>query len=317
MSVEQELSALTPSRPTLVTVGAFDGIHLGHRVLLKRLVEEARKQELISIVITFRQHPLKLLSPSDAPFFIASLPENIRLIKELGVDIVLTLTFNAELASIDARAFVLLLQHYVKMKGLILGWDFAMGCHREGTLSILAGLGKKLGFSVEVVPAVRVGGEIVSSTAIRKALLEGDIARANEMLGRPFSLEGRVVTGEGRGAVLGFPTANLDIDPGQIIPVEGVYATRAHLGGESINSVTAISRCPTFGGDERSVEVHLLDFNREIYRRTMRLDIIEHLRSVLKFENASFLKEQIAEDIEKARTILANNPNINAVIEHE
>ena len=304
MSVERELSAVTPSHPALITIGAFDGIHLGHRVLLERLVREARSQGLVSLVITFCQHPLKLLSPKDAPPFIASLPENIRLIKELGVDIVVPLTFNAELAGIQAQTFVLLLQHYLKMKGLILGWDFAMGCHREGTLGILTELGKKLGFTVEVVPAVKLKGEIVSSTAIRKALQAGNIAKANAMLGRPFSLEGRVVAGEGRGAGLGFPTANLDIDPEQVVPAEGVYATTAFLKRGAADSVTSISRCPTFDGRDRTVEVHLLDFEGDIYRQTLRIDIIEHLRGILRFESAGALKEQIAKDIMDTRTIL-------------
>lgn len=304
MTVERELAALTPTRPALITVGAFDGIHLGHQALLKRLVGEAKRQELVSVVVTFRQHPLKLLSPRDAPPFIASLPENIRLIKNLGVDMVVTLTFNAELAGIDAQTFVLLLQHYLKMKGLILGWDFAMGCHREGTLSILSDLGKRLGFTTEILPAVTVDGEIVSSTAIRKAVLAGSVTKARAMLGRPFSIEGRVVTGAGRGTGLGFPTANLDTDPGQVIPAEGVYATVARLNGNAYPSVTSVSRCPTFGGDERTVEVHLLDFDGDIYRKTLRLDIIERLRGVRRFESPEALKEQITRDIAQSRAVL-------------
>jgi riboflavin kinase/FMN adenylyltransferase len=304
MTVERELAALTPSRPALITVGAFDGIHLGHQALLKRLVGEAKRQELVSVVVTFRQHPLKLLSPRDAPPFIASLPENIRLIKNLGVDVVVTLTFNAELASIDAQTFVLLLQHYLKMKGLILGWDFAMGCHREGTLGILSDLGRRLGFTTEILPAVTVDGEIVSSTAIRKAVLAGSVTKAGAMLGRPFSIEGRVVTGAGRGTGLGCPTANLDTNPGQIIPAEGVYATVAWLNGNACPSVTSISRCPTFGGDERTVDVHLLDFEGDIYRRTLRIDIIERLRGVRRFESPKGLTDQIAKDIAQSRAIL-------------
>ena len=304
MSVERELACLTPARPTLITIGAFDGIHLGHRVLLQRVVDEARRQELISCVITFCQHPMYFLSPKDAPPFIASLPENIRLIKVLGIDLVIPLTFDAELAQIDARTFVLLLQHFLKMKGLILGWDFAMGCHREGTLGVLAELGEKLGFTTEVVTAVMLNDEIISSTVIRQAILEGNIEKANAMLGRPFSLEGRVVTGEGRGIELGFPTANLDTDPGQAVPAEGVYATIAYLDGCPYPSVTSISRCPTFAGTERTIEVHLLNFEQEIYRKMLRIDIIRRLRGVVRFKNADELKAQIVVDIREAWKIL-------------
>ncbi len=301
MFVEQELSGLTPARPSLLSIGVFDGVHLGHQTLLRRLVSEAKKQELISGVITFRQHPLKLLSPQGAPPYIASPAENIRLIKALGVDLVITLAFDAELAQIDSQTFVLLLQHHLKMQGLILGWDFAMGRHREGTLQTLEALSQKLGFSIEVVPAVMLAGEVVSSSAIRNAILAGDMGKANAMLGRPFSMEGRVVTGAGRGAELGFPTANLDTNPSQVLPAEGVYATIAYLEGRPYPSVANIGRCLTFGQEEGTVEAHLLDFEGDIYCKTIRLDIIEFLRHTRRFESAEALKEQVARDIAQAR----------------
>ena len=307
MPVERELASLTPSRPSLLTIGVFDGVHLGHQALLKRLVEEARKQELISGVVTFSQHPLRLLAPQEEPLYIAPLPENIHLIKAIGVDVVMPLAFDAELAQIDSKTFVLLLQHYLKMKGLILGWDFAMGRHREGTLKILADLGRALGFATEVVPAVKLNGEVISSTSIRKAILEGDIPKANAMLGRPFSFEGRVVTGAGRGTELGFPTANLDTDPGQVMPAEGVYASLARHGGLVYPSLTVVGRCPSFGESERTIEVHLLDFSGDIYRETLRVDIIERLRDIRCFQSAEALIEQISRDVRQAREVLTAN----------
>ncbi|MCL2149671.1 MAG: riboflavin biosynthesis protein RibF [Dehalococcoidia bacterium] len=305
MPIARELADFTPTKPTLLTVGVFDGVHIGHQALLQRLASQATRLGLIPGVITFREHPLALLSPHEAPLRLANWAENISIIKALGTGMVIPLTFDDALSLADARTFALLLQHHLKMKGLILGWDFAMGHHREGTLAALAELGSQLGFTTEVMPAVTLGSETVSSTAIRQALAEGNVSKARAMLGRPFSLEGHVVTGAGRGAGLGFPTANLCIDAGRVVPAEGVYASRAHLDGESHPSVTAISQSPTFGGVGRTVEIHLLEFTGNIYHRTLRLDMIEYLRPPRRFEGAEVLSAQIAHDIAQAREILS------------
>jgi riboflavin kinase/FMN adenylyltransferase len=304
MPVERELASLKPARPTLVSIGVFDGVHIGHQALLAQLVRQAQERELVSCVITFRQHPLQLFCPQDSPPVIASLPENIHLIKAQGVDLVLILTFDAELARIDARTFVLLLQQYLKMDGLMLGWDFAMGRHREGTIPTLEDLGRTLGFSTCVMPPVMLNGEVVSSTIIRQALAGGNLIKANAMLGRPFSLEGSVVTGDGRGSQLGFPTANLDIDPHQALPASGVYATITCLAGKTHPSVTNIGFKPTFGGRERSVEVHLLDFTGDIYRKKLRVDFVDRLREEKRFETVEALQAQITQDIIEARNKL-------------
>ena len=187
-TLEKELSGLTPVKDTLVSIGVFDGLHIGHQTLLRELVTQARAKGLLSVVVTFKRHPMALLEPAEAIPSLTSLAERIRLIKAMGVDIVVTLTFSQELASLGAQPFVLLLEHYLKMKGMILGWDFALGRHREGSLEALHELGKKLGFSTEVVGPIKYGEAIISSTEIRKALTEGDIARANAMLWRCFSL---------------------------------------------------------------------------------------------------------------------------------
>jgi len=188
---------------------------------------------------------------------------------------------------------------------MILGWDFALGRHREGSLEALHELGKKLGFTTEVVGPVKYKDEVISSTAIRKALADGDMAKANAMLGRPFSLEGRVITGEGRGAELGFPTANLDLDPIQALPADGVYATIAHFEGKTYPAATFIGRRPTFDGVERIAEVHMLDFTGDLYRKSLKIDIIERLRGEQKFPDAESLKAQIARDIVAVRERLA------------
>ena len=185
-AIEKELAGLTPTRPTLVSVGVFDGLHLGHQTLIKRLVDECRSREILSAVVTFRQHPMLLLEPGVVVPALTSLTERVRLIRQMGVDIIVTLNFTHELAEMGAQPFVLLLQQHLKMHGMILGWDFALGRHREGSLAALHDLGERLGFTTEIVGPVKYNGEVISSTAIRKALAAGDIAKANAMLGRPF-----------------------------------------------------------------------------------------------------------------------------------
>ncbi len=296
-TIEKEISSLVPTRSTLVSIGVFDGLHLGHRTLIQELVNQSKAKNLLSAVITFRQHPMAFLEPGQVVPSLTSLTERIRLIKEMGVDIVITLTFSHELAELGAQPFVLLLQHYLKMQGMILGWDFALGHHREGSLETLHHLGKKLGFTTEVVGPVKFNGEVISSTAIRQALAGGDIGKANTMLGRPFSLEGSVIAGEGRGTELGFPTANLDLDPHQSLPSDGIYATLAHFDGTTTPAATFIGHRPTFRGVERIVEVHVLDFTGNLYRHNLKIDIIERLRGEQKFSDAEKLKAQISRDI--------------------
>jgi riboflavin kinase/FMN adenylyltransferase len=295
--IEKELSSLVPTRSTLVSIGVFDGLHLGHRTLIQELVDQSKAKNLLSAVITFRQHPMAYLEPGQIVPSLTSLTERIRLIKEMGVDIVITLTFSHDLAELGAQPFVLLLQHYLKMKGMILGWDFALGHHREGSLEALHDLGKKLGFTTEVVGPVKFKGEVISSTAIRQALAGGDIEKANTMLGRPFSLEGCVIAGEGRGTELGFPTANLDLDPHQSLPSDGIYATVAHFDGTTTPAATFIGHRPTFNGVERIVEVHVIDFSGNLYRHNLKIDIIGRLRGEQKFSDAEALKAQISRDI--------------------
>jgi riboflavin kinase/FMN adenylyltransferase len=304
MSVEQELTNLSPTRDTLLTVGVFDGVHLGHKHLLASLVQNAKKENLISGVITFRQHPQTLLHPQPDIRMLTSLHRRIQLLKEEGAELVISLNFSLELAQMGIQNFVGLLQSQLKMRGLVVGPDFAMGRNREGDIETLRGLQEKQGFSLTVVPPGSIEGKVISSTAIRQALAGGDIQTANAMLGRCFQLEGSVVSGSGRGRDLGFPTANMDIDPIQALPQDGVYATLAYLDGKSMPSVTSIGGRPTFGETERSVEVHILDYSGELYTRQLKVDIIERLRGQQRFDSADGLTAQVNKDIQKAREIL-------------
>ena len=192
MLVEKELAAIAPEKDMLLTIGVFDGVHLGHKYLLSQLMEHARKQDLLSGVVTFRQHPLEVLSPQTELPYLTSLDEKVSLLKNEGVEAVITLSFTPELAQLSAGQFVTLLKKYLRMRGLVIGPDFALGRNREGDADALRKLGQDMGFSVTVIAPVKVNGEVVSSTAIRNAIAKGNIERVTRLIGRPFSLQGRV-----------------------------------------------------------------------------------------------------------------------------
>ena len=304
MQVEEELAKFQPEKDTLLTIGVFDGVHLGHKYLLSQLIEQAREQDLLSGVVTFNQHPQEVLSPQTKLPFLTDLTQRIHLLKNEGIENIITLSFTSELAQLSAHQFANLLKKYLRMRGLVIGPDFALGQKREGNTNTLRALGQDMSFSVTVIPPIMINGEIVSSTAIRSALADGDMKRVHNLVGRPFSLNGRVTSGAGRGVELGFPTANLDIEPEQALPAEGVYATWTHIDGQAYQSMTNIGKQPTFGGSQRIVEVYILDFRSNLYGRELRIDIMERLRGEKQFDTAEELKKQITEDIKRGRAIL-------------
>ena len=304
MQVEEELGKLPAEKDMLLTIGVFDGVHLGHRYLISQLTELARQQGLLSGVVTFRQHPQEVLSPQTKLPFLTDLAQRTNLLKNEGVEAIITLSFTPELAQLSAGQFIGLLKKYLRMRGVVIGPDFALGQSREGNTDTLRRLGQEMGFSVTVVPPIIINGEVVSSTAIRNALAEGDMKRVQNLVGRPFSLHGRVIPGTRRGAELGFPTANLDTDPEQALPAEGVYVSWVHIDDQAYPSMTNIGKRPTFGGSERVVEVYLLDYHGDLYGQELTIDIIERLRGEMKFDNLEELKKQIAEDVKQGRAIL-------------
>ena len=306
MSTEEELSGLTPSKGTLLTIGVFDGVHLGHRRLVASLVEQAKAMGLISGVIVFRQHPQSLLGCHPSPPFLTNLPQRIKLLKEEGADVVFPLSFTMDLAQTGVRQFISLLQQQLKMCGLVLGPDATLGRGQEGKIDTLRRLSREIKFSLTVVPHFEVDGEAVSSTGIRQALADGDIKKASRMLGRSYSLEGDVITGTNRGTDLDFPTANLDIEAGRALPQDGVYVTLAYFDNQCHRSVTAIGRRPTFGPEERHVEVHIIGFEGTLYRHQLKIDIIDRLRDIRKFDSVAELKKQIARDIQQAQDMFDN-----------
>lgn len=304
MQVEEELAGLTPEKETLIAIGVFDGVHLGHKYLISQLKELARQQNLLSGVITFRQFPQEVLSNRAQPLYLTNLAEKVSLLKNEGVDAVITLSFTRELAQLSARQFLGLLRKYLRIRGLVIGPDFVLGRNREGNADTLRTIGHDMGFSVTVVPPVRVNGEMVSSTAIRDALAKGDIKRVANFLGRLFSLQGLVTTGAGRGLKLGFPTANLEINQGQALPADGVYATLSHVEGKAYQSVTNIGKNPTFGSNKRTVETFILNYSGNLYKRELKIDFVERLRGEKRFKTAEELKSQVTEDVKQGKAIL-------------
>jgi riboflavin kinase/FMN adenylyltransferase len=303
MQVEAELAKFSPKKGTLLTIGVFDGVHLGHKHLMAKLTGLARKQGLKSGVITFSRHPSEVLTKTRLPF-LTDIERRTELLKKEGVDAVIPLTFTPELAKLSPREFLELLQKHLRMKGLVVGPDFALGKNREGNTNVLRKLGAEMGFSLTVVPPLTIDGEVVSSTAIRKALAEGDMRRAQKLMGRPFSLQGQVVVGDKRGAELGFPTANLETKPEQALPVDGVYTSRAFIDDRAYPAMTNIGRHPTFGGNKRLVEVYLLDYRGDLYGRELAVEIIERLRGEIKFDSPEELRKQIAQDVKRGKATL-------------
>lgn len=305
MQVEKELARVRPEKETLLTIGVFDGVHLGHKHLLTYLKNKAGTSNRLSGVVTFKSHPRAVLSAENRIPWLTDLDTRISLLQDFGVDMVIALSFTHELAQLSAQEFVKLLVKYIKMRGLVVGPDFALGRDREGNIEKLRLLGQEMGFSVDVVPAVIINGEVVSSSSIRQALARGDMKKVKEMFGRYFSLSGRVVSGDGRGRTLGFPTANIDVNPEQALPSDGVYATIAHVGQKLFPSVTNVGFRPTFSGDKRLVETYLIGFKGELLGQRLTIDLVDRLREEKRFGSVDELKSQISGDVGQARRILA------------
>ncbi len=305
MQVTSELAKFKPERGTLLTVGVFDGVHLGHKQLIDRLTQDAAERHLISGVVTFTHHPKVVLSPKAKLARLTTLQERNDLLASLGVQLVVPLTFTSEFARLSAREFIALLKQHLRMQGLVIGPDFALGHARHGDVVALRALGDELGFTVEVIGPLVLEGSPVSSTAIRGALAQGDMQATSKLLGRHFKLSGPVVGGTERGHALGFPTANMGVAADQALPSDGVYATLAHLDDRVYRSVTNIGVRPTFDDGERTIEVFLMDFDEDIYGRELSIELISRLRGEAKFDSAEELSRQIAIDVQEARASLA------------
>jgi riboflavin kinase / FMN adenylyltransferase len=246
-----------------------------------------------------------VLNPRAGIVYLSSLEERVRLLRESGVDFALPLTFTLEVAHLAAEEFVAALQERLRMRFLLIGPDFALGRGRQGDAKALAEIGRQRGFEVEQAPPLIEDGLVVSSSTIRSALEAGGIDAVNKLLGRTFALHGPIVRGVERGHVLGFPTANVAMDSGLAMPPFGVYVTRAWVDGKGYASVTNIGRRPTFDNGERTVEVHIMDFDGDLYGKEMRVDVLKRLRGEVRFESAEALSEQIRRDVADARAHFA------------
>ncbi len=303
----EELARLDPGRDSLVTIGKFDGVHRGHQHLIAWAVARAREAGLASVVIALHPNPLTVLHPGMPVTYLCSLDERLELLRALGPDRVGVLTFTSELALLSARDFVRLLVETLHMRVLAGGPDMALGRDREGTLPVLAELGRELGFRVETAPMLQEDGRKVGSSALREALAQGQMEEVARLLGRPYRLRGPVVRGAGRGRELGFPTANLAVAPDLALPACGVYFTRALVGGRWLPSCTNVGVRPTFPEEAPTVtvEAYILDYDGDLYGQTLTLEFLHRLRDELKFTTVADLVAAMRRDIEQAREFFA------------
>ena len=305
MKIIDQLKGHRPAGDSALTIGVFDGVHLGHRHLLTLLNAETNRRDLLSVVITFADHPRGVLHPGSTPALLTGIDERVALLEETGVDLVIPVSFDKALSKLTAREFAGLLKEHVRMTGLVVGPDFAMGHKREGDGTTLAALGQEMGFFVEMIEPLRAGGgPVVRSTIIREAVAVGDVVLAAELLGREYSLTGTVVRGHGQGSGLGFATANLLVPDGVIVPRDGIYAAWAWVAGERHMAATSIGFNPTFAGRGHSVEAHLMDFEGDLYGGQVRLDFVRRLRDELKFDTVEGLQKQVDRDIDETRAAL-------------
>ncbi|MBR4742369.1 MAG: bifunctional riboflavin kinase/FAD synthetase [Desulfovibrio sp.] len=299
-------SANLLTKASAITIGNFDGIHRGHQTLLARTLLRAEEQNLQSVVITFWPHPRSVIAQNKSHCPLTSRERKLSLLRELGIEHIIEIPFTPAFAKQSPNEFV---QNYLlplQIKTLITGYDFCLGRNRSGHSAELSLLGKQLGFSVEQMPPFILDSEIVSSTRLRKMLLEGQIENANKLLGRAFELTGTVIHGFGRGTTLGFPTANLS-KPETLLPACGVYAGYAKLDTQITPCVINIGHNPTFEQVALSIESYLFDIHQDLYGATMTLFFIAHLRDEQRFANPQALCQQINADIAKSRSLLKTN----------
>lgn len=291
-----------------VTIGNFDGVHLGHQRLMARTCAKAKARGLVSVVVTFDPHPQTVFLGPKAPPFLTSTRQRLKLIEEQGPNITLVLEFSRQMAALEPEEFVRrYLLDGLAMRELVIGYDYAMGKGRRGNFELLSQLGRELGFGVERLDPVIAGGAVVSSTRIRDLVLSGNVWDARPLLGRFFEVQGEVIDGKKRGAaLLGFPTANLAHE-GTLLPRPGVYAVWAGLDGEIFPAVANVGVNPTFGDTGLTLEAHIMDFNRSIYGERLSVQFVQRLRSERKFDSLEALKQRIGEDVNLGRIILASS----------
>ena len=288
-------------RQAVLSVGNFDGMHLGHQKILGKVVERARDAGDLAAVVTFDPHPLKVLRPGQAPPLLETLAQRLANFQAAGLDAALVLPFNEALSRIPAEEFAReILSNRLHASAILVGQNFRFGHRQQGDVALLQEIGAQLGFEVEIVAPVIVGGQIVSSSAVRRFVAEGTVAEAARLLGRPFVLTGEIERGTGRGSTVVVPTLNLKPEQ-ELLPKPGVYATETHVGENWYRSVTNVGFRPTFGGVQISIETHVFEFKEMLTAGRLELRFWKRLRDERKFAGAEELVRQIAADIERAR----------------
>lgn len=294
-------------RGAVVTIGTFDGVHRGHRQVLEEITARAGRTGRRSVLVTFHPHPLRIVRPEAAPAMLTTALEKKEILAESGLEYAVFVPFTRALQNYPARRFVQeILIGRLGMEELVVGYDHGFGRGREGSVETMRQLGAELGFEVDVVGAVVEGTEPISSTRIRRALEAGDVGAAAAALGRPYSLQGAVVHGMELGRKLGFPTANLQVgDPDKLLPLEGVYAVYGWVEGARVPGLLHLGPRPTFRGSPPSVELHLLDWQGNLYGCTVRVEFCARLREIRPFASAAALVEQMKLDEQAGRAVLA------------
>ena len=298
-SIEDVKTRLPKCNGTCVTIGVFDGLHLGHRALVYRCVQEAQAYGLMPLILTFQDHPLAVLAPAYLPKSILKPERKAVILSELGCEAYVNIEFTREFAEMDPTDFCrLVLADACRAKMVVIGYDFTFGWQGKGNIETLKRCGKQLGFDVVVLDPVSCGDLRVKSTMVRETLHLGQVDVAAWMLGRPYEMSGEVVSGFGRGREIGFPTANLDVDPKYVVPANGVYAVKIHIAGDwrHYGAMLNIGIVPTFGIGKRTIEAHLLSFNGNLVGKTLTVYFVKRLRDERKFASVEDLVAQLKRD---------------------
>ncbi len=288
----------------VLTLGNFDGVHAGHQTIFRNVTLRSKEINGTSVVFTFEPHPLKIIAPDRCPPLLTSFHKKMELIQEAGIDMVICADFNRKFADQHPREFAEnILYKRVRAREILVGYDYTFGRGREGTIAYLKKMGNEFGFKVNVVDPVKVDGNLVSSSLIRELIEDGKVEQAALFLKRAYSIKGKVIAGHKKGTVIGYPTANIDVHH-ELIPHTGVYGVRVVYEGISYDGIVNVGFNPTFNRDSLSVEVHIFDFNHDIYGKEIEIAFIGRIREEIAFNSAQELVEQIGQDVERAKDIL-------------
>jgi riboflavin kinase / FMN adenylyltransferase len=301
MRVIDDLTRASVDRPSIVTIGSFDGLHLGHHALVGYLVARAHQTGTASVLVTFHPHPRAVLRPWLSPKVLTTPGEKAVLLAQWGLDVLVLLHFTPQMAHTPAEEFVRLMAENLHMTELWVGQDFALGRGREGDVAALREMGKRYGFALHVVEPVLVDSRPASSTWVRELLAAGQVAEARRVLGRPYSIAGEVVSGSSRGRCPGYPTANLAVRSERALPPDGVYATYATIGEQRLRAVANIGNRPSFGEGQRAVEVHILDYQGNLMGRDVVVEFVQRLRPERHYTDVCQLVRQIDRDVRRSR----------------